>query len=63
MRLLFCGRHGGYDDHGDHDGYVGGGQMDMIDMKVGLTLALMRATTAPMGMQDMVEAARIRPVQ
>ena len=37
--------------------------MDMIDMMVRLTLALMRATTAPMGMQDMVEAARILPVQ
>ena len=37
--------------------------MNMIDRMVGLTLALMRAMTAPMGMQDMVEAARIRPVQ
>ena len=61
--LWYTGRHGGYDDHDGHDGYGGGGQMDMIDMMVGLTLALMRATTAPMGMQDMVEAARIRPVQ
>ena len=28
-----------------------------------LTLALSRAMTAPMGIQDMVLAARIRPVQ